>query len=120
MIEVFYMFLGEYATMAIDFYRANQVILNIVVVAYGLLLTLAHRNVVRMESYLKDQTGEKDMFEVRTRIESGEGQPVDLDALRKKLRIPILASPFHLTFFPLTEKAILRILKKKYPRSAQS
>ena len=117
MIRIFYTFLGEYATAVIQFYRDNQVWLNAVVVVYGILLALAHRNVVRLEYWLRERTGSNDMVAIRQRIEEGESGLLDIDELRKELRVPLLASPYHLTFFSLSEKSILRILRKKYPRS---
>lgn len=117
MTQIFFTFLGDYATRLIDFYREHQSWLNLVVLAYGILLAMAHRNVIKLEALLREQTGENDMYRIRKTIESDGLEEKDLEGLRRDLRIPILASPYHFFFYSVTSKSILRILRKKYPRS---
>ena len=113
MTEMFFSFLGEYASMVIDFYRANQSWLNIIVLVYGVLLAVAHRNVVRMEHYLKKTVDLDDMFRVRQYIEEEGLNEELLRGIREELRIPILASPRHFSFFRLSSDSIQKILQKK-------
>jgi hypothetical protein len=115
--QIFFTFLGEYATVVINFYRENQSWLNIVVLAYGILLAMAHRNVVRLEQQLKDDYKEDDLYQIRLQIESDGIEIEDMERLKKNLRIPILASPYHFFFYRVSTNSILRILRKKYPRS---
>ncbi len=117
MTQMFISFLGEYAGIVINFYRDNQSWLNLIVLAYGILLALAHRNVIRLELQLKDEYKQNDMYQIRLLIESDGIEISGLERLKKNLRIPILASPYHFFFYRVSAKSILRILRKKYPRS---
>ena len=117
MTQIFFDFLGEYATRLIDFYRENQAWLNIIVLAYGVLLALAHRNIKRLEAYLRELAGSSDMTHIWKLMESEELEGLDLEKFKRELRIPILASPYHFSFYTVTLKSILRILRKKYPGS---
>lgn len=120
MTEMFISFLGEYAGYIIGFYRANQSWLNILVLTYGVMLAVAHRNVVRLESYLKRTVNLDDMFQVRQHIEKEGLSEETLRGIREELRIPILASPRHFSFYRLSPHSIQKILQKKYPRSDNS
>ncbi len=117
MTQIFFDFLGEYATRLIDFYRENQAWLNIIVLVYGILLALAHRNVKRLEALLRELAGTSDMYHIWNLMESDELEGLDLEKFKRELRIPILASPYHFSFYTITLKSILRILRKKYPRN---
>lgn len=117
MTEIFLGLLGNFANLVISFYRDNQNWLNIIVLGYGILLTLAHRNVVKLEQKLMEITGIRDMYAIRMNIESEGLSDKDMASLKEEIRIPILASPYHFFFYKLSTKSILRILGKKYPRS---
>ena len=117
MTGLYFAFLGDYAMRLVNFYRANQAILNGVILAYGLLLTAAHRNVVRIERLLRERMDESDMHLIWRRLEAEPLGDEELSTIRKRLRIPVLASPLHFFFYPVSRETILRILRKKYPRS---
>ena len=118
MTGLYFAFLGDYAMRFVNFYRANQAILNIVILAYGVLLAAAHRNVVRVERMLRERLEESDMHRLWRRLEAEPLDDEELSAIRKRLRIPVLASPLHFFFYPVSRETILRILRKKYPRSS--
>lgn len=117
MTDIFLGLLGDFANLVISFYRENQTWLNIIVLGYGILLALAHRNVVRLEQKLIETTGIQDLYTIRMNMESEGISDKDMASLREEIRIPILASPYHFFFYKLSTKSILRILGKKYPRS---
>jgi len=115
--QIFFDFLGGYATRIVDFYRENQSWLNLIVLVYGILLALAHRNIQRLERQLREKTGLTDMYKIWNLIEADEIENWDPGVLKKELKLPILASPRHFFFYPVNRDSVLRILKKKYPRS---
>ena len=78
---------------------------------------MAHRNVKRLEFYLRELAGTSDMNHIWKLMESDKLEGLDLDKFKQELRIPILASPYHFSFYTVSLKSVLRILRKKYPRS---
>ncbi len=119
MMQLYFEFLGDWAVALIDFYRAHQYILNFIVLAYGLLLAVAHANVRTVEAALRTETGEDDMLKVREAIEQRPLSQERISAIRRSLRIPILASPWHFSFYRFSLENALRVLEKKYSRSRQ-
>jgi len=115
--QVFFDILGKYASSIINFYRENQTWLNIIVLTYGILLSIAHRNVKRLEHYLQELAGVGDMHRIWNLIQEDKLEGLDLENFKKDIRIPILSSPYHFYFYSVTTTSILHILQKKYPGS---
>jgi hypothetical protein len=115
MLELYLSFLGTFGNTVVAFYRQHQVVLNAVVVVYGVVLTLAHRNVLRLESLLLARTGERTMYDARLRLVEQPLTKEELMEFRRSLPVPVLASHWHVGIYPVSEKHIVRILKRKYP-----
>lgn len=120
MIELYMRFLGDYGARVVTFYRDYQVFFNTAIVMYGIVLSFAHRNIVRLEERLRSRTRLRDMHAVREAVEREPLSPEEITELRTSLSVPVLASHWHLGLYPVTQKHILRILQKKYPRSTAS
>jgi hypothetical protein len=89
----------------------------LIVLVYGILLALAHKNVLRLERFLREKTGLSDMYQIWNLIESDDIENWDTAVFKQELKLPVLASPRHFSFYPVNRTSVLRILKKKYPRS---
>lgn len=116
MMQLYFSVLGEWAVDAINVYRRHQGILNILVLAYGILLAFAHNNVGKVEAALMKAMGEEDPGKLRARLEA---QPLDEEAesaIQKTLILPILASPWHFSFYRFSIDNALRVIEKKHSR----
>lgn len=114
MIELYFSFLGEYAMQVVEFYRRHALVLNFLVVAIGICLTVAHRNTLRVESWLRTRF---DMTDMRRIIAELQTQPLtqqDLADIRSSLNVPLISSTWHLFFYTITQENILKVLRRKY------
>jgi hypothetical protein len=116
MIELYFSILGDWAVEAINSYRRHQGVLNVLVLAYGILLAIAHNNVRKVETALVKETGEPDLGRLRTHLEA---KPLSREAeatIRQSLTLPIVASPWHFSFHRYSIENALRVLEKKHSR----
>ena len=116
MMQLYFSILGDWAVEVINFYRRNQGILNILVLAYGILLAIAHNNVRKVEAALVEATGEDDPERLRARLAEAPLSAEAERAIRKSLSLPILASPWHFSFYRFSIDNALRVLEKKHSR----
>ncbi len=116
MMQLYFSVLGDWAVEAINVYRRHQGVLNILVLAYGILLAVAHSNVRKVEAALMEATGEEDARRLRSHLEAkplgGEAE----GAIRKTVFLPILASPWHFSFYRYSIDNALRVIEKKHSR----
>lgn len=116
MMQLYFSILGDWAVEVINFYRRNQGVLNLLVLAYGILLAIAHNNVRKVEAALIKATGEEDATRIREHLAEEPLEKETETAIRRSLALPILASPWHFSFYRYSIDNALRVLEKKHSR----
>ncbi|MFW6234987.1 MAG: hypothetical protein ACOC4I_06410 [Spirochaetota bacterium] len=114
MIDLYFSFLGEYAMQVVEFYRRYALVFNGVVVALGVCLTLAHRNMLRVESWLRARFDMTDMRLIIAELRAKPLTQVDLVEIKSLLNVPLISSTWHLFFYTITHENILKVLRRKY------
>jgi hypothetical protein len=104
--------LGKYGMMLLDFYMAHRVIINFIVVGYGLILILAHRNFKQVAKILKQKMKKEDLDidEMLNLLKKDQGF---WDALKKELKIPIITARSSFLLYSLTKANVIKIMRKK-------
>lgn len=116
MVELYVSMLGDLAGAVISFYRQNQLIFNTLVLVYGLVLALAHRNLRTVEAMLRKATGIEDMKQLASGLNPQSISPELLDQMKSVVRPPIIASPWHFGIRGLNAEAVSQVVVRKYLR----
>ncbi|TVQ26964.1 MAG: hypothetical protein EA383_03930 [Spirochaetaceae bacterium] len=114
MIELYFSFLGEYAMLVVEFYRRYALVLNAIVVLFGVCLTVAHRNTLRVEAFLREHSDKNDMRAIVAELQERPLTPGELTEIRSSLRFPVISSTWHLFFYTITQDNIVKVLRRKY------
>ncbi|MFP4302668.1 MAG: hypothetical protein ACLFPW_03615 [Spirochaetaceae bacterium] len=117
MVEFLLALSGKLANQIIDLYLAHQFLLNTVVVAYGVLLAVAHANLQRIERMLLSRYGTEVYEEALEAMALEEDQTV-IERFKKELRFPIIASPYFFAMHRISRHTLIFVIgkKQKLPR----
>ena len=118
MAEIFMAMFGRVSNQIVDFYLANQGVLNTIVVIYGLVLAIAHRNLQIIEANLLEKYRVQewsDILDAVARTNAAETERW----VRGLVRPPFIASPYFFSLYRITIRNIITVLGKKHtvPRS---
>ncbi|MFP4373805.1 MAG: hypothetical protein ACLFPO_05725 [Spirochaetaceae bacterium] len=113
MAELFLEISGSLSNAVLDVYVRNQFLYNTIIVAYGLILAVAHNNLRIVEGLLKARYKDKDWPEIL--YEVAHDTDANLEAtIKKRLRIPVVASPYFFTLYRIGRKNLVTVLGKKH------
>jgi hypothetical protein len=108
---------GKLANQIIDLYLAHQFLLNTVVVAYGLLLAVAHANLQRIQRMLLAQYGTESYEEALEALAKDRDESV-VEGFKQALRFPVIASPYFFAIHRISRHTLIFVIgkKEKIPR----
>jgi hypothetical protein len=113
MAEIFLALSGRLANDIVAFYLAHQHLLNAIVLAYGLVLMAAHRNLKRAEDVLTTHYHSNDWSDVLGQFASDAGEEID-DRVGAAVRVRIIASPYFFSLYRLNRRNLISVLGKKH------
>ena len=113
MVVLFFSLLGGWALAVINFYLANQTLLNTLLVAYGLLLGLSHYTMSSVERFLFTCLKTEDGGAV-LRALAGAGGMELVRSVKAKFRFPFISSGVDFVFHAVRRSSLIRLLGKKY------
>ncbi len=116
MVELYIGMLGDLGQAIVSFYRQNQLVLNAIVLIYGLVLALAHRNLRVVEAMLRKASGVEDMKALAGSLTPESISPELLEQMRSAVRPPIIASPWHFGVRKLSADSVRQVVIRKYLR----
>ena len=116
MVRIFFGTIGRYAYQVIDLYMQHQLVLNLIVVLYGLVVAVAHVNLKRIEALLSERADSDDVPAAAAAFARGELQ-LDISEIREAAILPFIASPFFFGVHRLSEANIEMVIRKKYRRA---
>ncbi len=116
MVRIFFGTIGRYAYQVIDLYMQHQLVLNLIVVLYGLVVAVAHVNLKRIEALLSERAESHDVPAAAAAFARGELQ-LDMSEIREAAILPFIASPFFFGVHRLSEANIEMVIRKKYRRA---
>lgn len=118
MAEIFLEISGSLSNAFLDFYGKNQFLYNFLIVAYGVILAVAHNNLRSIERWLSARYDTEDWADV---LEAFSRDPdEELEAtLKQQIRFSVVASPYFFTLYRINRRNIIKVLGKKHtlPRS---
>ncbi len=117
MAEFFLASMGRLTNAIVDLYLQHQVVLNTLVVAYGLVLALAHTNLKRIQSDLAKLSGTDDVDSALFALATDSSGEL-LRQIVKRSNIPIIASPYFFAIHRINARTIIAVVgrKKQLPR----
>jgi hypothetical protein len=109
---------GKLANQIVDAYLRHQAILNTIVVAYGLVLAVAHYNLQRIQRFLLAHYGTEEYEHALDRFARDDDRSV-IAEIRDMSRFRFVASPYFFTVHRITRPNLISIIgrKEKIPRS---
>lgn len=113
MVVLFLSLLGGGAVAVINFYLAHQVLLNTILVAYGVLLGLSHYAMSSVDRFLCARLKTTDGA-VLLRALAGPGGPELMQGVKQVARFPFISSGVDFAFHALRRDSLIRLLGKKY------
>lgn len=118
MAEIFLEISGSLSNAVLDFYGKNQFLYNFLIVAYGVILAVAHNNLRTIERWLSARYGMEEWADV---LEAFSRDPdEELEAtLKHQVRFSVVASPYFFTLYRINRSNLIKVLGKKHtlPRS---
>lgn len=116
MVRIFFGTIGRYAYGFVDWYVQHQLVLNLIIVAYGLVVALAHVNLKRIEDLLRERAGTENVPDAAAAFARGELE-LDMSEVKDAAILPFIASPFFFGVHGLSESNIEMVIRKKYRRA---
>lgn len=116
MVRIFFGTIGRYAYGVIDWYIEHQLVLNLVVVAYGIIVAVAHVNLKRIEQLLTERAGSDDVPKAASAFAKGE-LDLEMSEVREAAILPFIASPFFFGVHRMNPTTIEMVIRKKYRRA---
>jgi hypothetical protein len=113
MVVIFLSLLGGWTLAVVNFYLAHQVLLNTILVAYGVLLGLSHYAMSIVDRFLCARLKTADGAVV-LRALAGPGGPELVQGSRQAARFPFISSGVDFAFHGLRRDSLIRLLGKKY------
>ena len=130
--EIFRSLSGSLARTIVDFYLTHQIVLNLIVACYGIILLLGHRNVKRIETALLSRYRSASLPGSDTRPDSTTWSTVltqfatdfledrdTLDEVTREVKPRFIASPYFFSIYQGKPPQIIAVIGKKHavPRS---
>lgn len=109
MAELFLSMSGPLARQIVDFYLAHQVLLNLLVVTYGVVLIVGHRNTRVIERTLHGKYGGEDWAEILRQFARDAGAERELAS---RVRLAFIASPYFFALHRIRKKTIIQVVGK--------
>jgi hypothetical protein len=113
MVVLFFSLLGGWALVVINFYLAHQVLLNTILVAYGLLLGVSHYTMSTVERFLFARLKTEDGTVV-LRALAGSGGRELMQTVKANFRFPFISSGADFVLHALRRDSLIRLLGKKH------
>ena len=95
---MFFATAGRFLLLIVGWYLQHQVVLNAIVVAYGIIVAISHRNLRRIDRFLTERCNQ-DPGKVLQNLAGGDGHK-EIETVRSRFRFPLIAPPNGL--WPLT------------------
>ncbi len=111
MAELFLAMSGTLARQVVDFYLKHQLLLNLIVVSYGIILIVGHRNIKKVEKMLLQRYESTDWEEVLAMFAGDEGI---MAQVLPSVRPPFIASPYFFSLYPVRKRYIIDVIGKKH------
>lgn len=111
MAELFLAMSGSLAQKAVEFYLNHQLLLNLIVVAYGIVLIVGHRNVKTIENLLLQRYGHKEWDETLTIF--AEDREI-MEQITPAVTPPFMASPYFFSLYRVRRGNIISVIGKKH------
>jgi len=111
--ELVLQLMGPGVGAVVSFYMAHQVVFNLLIALYGVVLIAAHRNLRYIESYLKEQYGGDDWTETLVRF-SDDPDTERISMIRGSVRFPFVASPYFFSLYRIERPQLLLVIGKKH------
>ena len=117
MAEFFLSLSGKLANQIIDIYLQHQLVLNTLVVAYGVLLAVAHFNLQQIQRFLLTQYETEDQEEALEALARENDDSIVL-RIKEEIRFPLIASPYFFAVHRITRRNLITVIgkKEKMPR----
>ena len=113
MAELFMAMFGRASNQIVQFYLAHQMILNSVVVVYGMVLAMAHHNLGKIEQTIRDRYQTSEWSDILTKLAT-ESEATIAHWKRQQMRLPVIASPYFFTLYRVRRHNLLSVLGKKH------
>jgi hypothetical protein len=111
MAELFLAMSGSLAQQIVAFYLSHQLLFNLVVVAYGVVLIVGHRNIKTLEHLLLERYGSTNWEDILTRF---AGDEAIMEGTVPLVRPPFIASPYFFSLHPVRKCYIIDVIGKKH------
>ena len=108
MVMLFFSLLGGWAVGVINFYIAHQALFNTLLVAYGLLLSVAHYTMSSVERFLLAHLKTEDGGVVLRALAGSEGIQL-MRRVKEKFRFPFISSGVDFAFHALSRSSLIRL-----------
>jgi len=113
MVLLFLSLLGGWVLAVISFYLAHQMLLNSILVAYGLLLGASHYTMTSLERHLCARLKTEDGASVLRALAGPDGEKLLREA-REEVRFPFISSGVDFAFHSPRRDSLIRLLGRKY------
>lgn len=107
---------GPVGRAVIDFYLANHLILNSLVVLYGLILVVAHRNMKSIEQSILDSCGHGSLNEETISFLRNQEEPTYWTNLFAAVKLPIISASKSMIFHRVNRDNVISNLEKQMNR----
>ena len=104
--------LGKYSMMLLDFYLAHHIVFNLLVLGYGVVLIVAHRNFERVSEKIL-QKMKNESLAINSAYRALKEERVFWESLKSELKIPIIAGRSSFLFRSFTADNVIAIMKKR-------
>ena len=104
--------LGKPANYLINLYMKNQVVFNIILVIYGVILVVAYYNLKRMEWYVTKEMSQKYSITDFKNVNL-EDYDINWNLVLSRSRFPFITTSIFFTLYRVNKKNVIRVLQKK-------
>lgn len=101
-----------------DFYAEHQLLINLLVLGYGLLLAVAHYNLKSIHHFLLEQYETEDEEEALTALAREIDESI-IDRIKQEFPFPLISSPFRLGAYRVSRRSLITVIAKKGHLSRQ-
>ncbi len=89
-------FLGEFGRAVLDFYLANSLIINAIILAYGFLVFVGHRNYYFALKVIMKEIGlgsRSDFEKKKQKISKSTIKKIEWENVNKSIKLPFISIP---------------------------
>ena len=112
MAEILLASMGRLTNTLVDLYLRHQVILNTIVVAYGIVLALAHTNLKRITNALPDLAGTEDTDAALYSLATDETGAL-LESAVRHATMRVIASPYYFSIHRINAPNLISVIGRK-------